>query len=175
MYLIPSHPSFLVFTVFYRQSFLVLILFLFMKPFSPLLLFLSPLLLFLANPVFLSISSHQTFFLSLYLLLLLTNPISLFFSFLMIISLSSFPSRQSFLALLFPDHPSFLVLLLILIRPFSLFFSYLQILSLSLFLLTAVLSLYSICFPQCSCISITPPTCPYLAAACRRLLSPSPA
>jgi hypothetical protein len=101
-----------------------------------------PFYFFSPNLFFTSLSpttSHQSF-LSL-----------LFFS--IILSLSTFHSRQSFLALLFQDRLSFLAVLLLLSRPFFLFYSYSPILSLSLFLLNAVLSLYSICFPQCSCIS----------------------
>ncbi len=170
MYLIPSHPSFLVLAVSARQSFLVL-LFLFTKPFSHLrqLPVLSPLLFFL---VFLFYFFSPNLFLSplflltspISLLFLFNDPFSLLFSFSLILSCAQFPGSPtlccgtiSFSAVLslssIPTHQSFLYL-----SSFS-----------------SVLSLCSICFHQCRCISITPPTCPYLAAACRRLLSPSPA
>jgi hypothetical protein len=123
MYLIPSHPSFLVLAVSARQSFLVL-LFLFTKPFSHLrqLPVLSPLLLFL---VFLFYFFSPNLFLS--PLLLLTNPISLFFSFPIILSS---PLAIPFLCALIPgstilscaaiaSQPSFLRLLFLLTSPFS--------------------------------------------------------
>ncbi len=174
MYLIPSHPSFLVLTFLLDDPFLCFSFFLRNLSFicCVILPFLSPpFLLFLANPVFpFCFFSPNLFSLFYYfspsylsLLFLFNDPFSFLFSFSAILSCALFPGSPILSCAAIASQPSFLPLLFLLINSFSISLpSHQSFLSILFVFLNAAAYL-------------TPPTCPYLAAACRRLLSPSPA
>jgi hypothetical protein len=163
MYLFPYHPSFLVLTVSYRQSFLAP-LFLFTKPFSP--------LRHITLPLSCAIISRQSC-----LPILFFSPTSFSFSYYF----SSIPSLSFFNNPFFTSRHSFLVRSYSRINhPFLRCYCFSAVISLSSIpthqSLPSHQSFLSFLFVFTNAAAyLTPPTCPYLAAACRRLLSPSPA
>ncbi len=167
MYLIPSRPSFLVLTGSSRKSFL----YFYFSHLRHITLPLSsaiisrqsylPILFLLTKPLFLSsITSHQSY---LSLIFFSTDPFSLLLSFSPIISCALFPGSPILSCAAIASQPSFLPLLFLLTNPFSISLPSHQSFLSVLFVFTKAAAY------------LTPPTCPYLAAACRRLLSPSPA